>query len=415
MKSILDMSSLTVFCKHLIGYNYIYAYLHSRELNTQKIFQFILIIFALNISFLILNQTNAIAFESNAKQVILVDDLTGTVLFSKNHNEKMHPASMSKLMTLYVVFDLIKEGKINLDDNILVSERAWRMRGSRMFLEVGKKVSIEDLLRGVIVHSGNDACVVLAEGIAGSESGFADLMNQKAQEFGMTSSKFINATGWPNAEHLTTAKDLAILIHKIIHDFPEYYPIFSELKFKHNKISQPNRNPLLKTYPGADGLKTGYTEAAGYGLAASAIRSDRRLILVANGISSSRKRAKETARILDYGFSHFKNYELFQPGEIIEEIDVWLGEKPSVSLMVEDNITLTLSREVRKGLKVSVHAPGPIQAPVTKGEVIAYLNVEVPNRQLMKIPLLAAYSVDSLSGFGRIGAAFRQLLWGEHN
>tara|TARA_Y100001934_G_C12359493_1_gene779885 strand:- start:599 stop:1819 length:1221 start_codon:yes stop_codon:yes gene_type:complete len=357
---------------------------------------------------------NCLAFETSAKQAILVDDVTGTVLFSKNEDDLMYPASMSKLMTLYIVFELIDKGKLSLDDKFLVSEKAWRMGGSRMFLEVGSRVLISDLLRGIIVQSGNDACIVLAEGIAGSEEAFADLMNIRSKSIGLKSSNFVNSTGWPHKNHLTTAKDLAILVHRIIHDFPKFYAIFSEREFKYNNINQKNRNPLLRVYPGADGLKTGYTKDSGYGLAASAKRAERRLIIVANGIKSSKQRAKETGLLLDYGFSQFNNHVLFTKGEIVEELDVWLGKEPKVSLIIESNLTLTLSREARKSMRVSVIAPGPIPAPIEKGQAIAQLKVDLPDRETIRIPLVAGKSIDSLSGFGRIGKAFNHLIWGEN-
>ena len=353
------------------------------------------------------------AFETTAKQAILVDDVTGAVLYEKDATARMHPASMSKLMTLYVVFGLINEGRLGLDDTMMVSEKAWRMGGSRMFVEVGSRVTVRDLLRGVIIQSGNDACVVLAEGIAGSEAGFADMMNQKAAAIGLSASHFMNSTGWPHPDHLTSARDLAVLAHRIIHDFPQFYPIFSEKVFDYNNISQGNRNPLLKAYAGADGLKTGHTEAAGYGLTASALRAGRRLILVANGMGSIKERARETARLLDHGFSQFKNYELFKSGDVVEEIEVWLGKRSTVPLVIDRDVTLTLSREARKGLKVTVRAPGPVEAPVELAQEVAQLIIEAPGRNTMTIPLKAGQAVDSLSGFGRIGAAVSYLLWGE--
>ena len=354
------------------------------------------------------------AFDTSAKQAILVDDETGTVLFAKNEELPMSPASMSKLMTLYVVFETIEQGKLSLDDKFLVSEKAWRMGGSRMFLEVGSHVLVSDLLSGIIIQSGNDACIVLAEGVAGSEEAFADIMNSKAKLIGLKSSHFVNSTGWPHDEHKTTARDLAILAHRVIHDFPQFYPKFSERGYKYNNINQLNRNPLLRAYPGADGLKTGYTEESGYGLTASAIRAERRLILVVNCIKSSRNRAKETARLLDYGFSQFKNYKLFKAGEVVDKVDVWLGKKQAVSLVIESDLTLTLSRDARKGLKVVVSAPGPIPAPIQAGQIVAKLQVNIPGREVIEKPLVAGHEVDSLSGFGRIGKAFNQLLWGEN-
>jgi len=354
------------------------------------------------------------AFETAAKQVIMVDDITGAVLFEKSSDSLMHPASMSKLMTLYVAFGLIADGQLSLDKLLPVSERAWRMGGSRMFVEVGSRVSVRDLLRGIIIQSGNDACVVLAEGIAGSESEFVDLMNKKAAGIGLSSSNFMNVTGWPHPDHLMTARDLAVLAHRIIIEFPQFYRIFEEKQFEHNGISQANRNPLLGRYHGADGLKTGHTEAAGYGLTASALRDGRRIILVANGMTSSKQRSSEAERLLDHGFQNFRNYELFKAGDVIEEIEVWLGKHNAVPLVIDRDVTLTLSRKARAGMVVTVLRPeGPVAAPVEPGQTVANLSIEAPGIRTITIPLKAGRAVESLSGFGRIGAAFNYLIWGE--
>ncbi|MBT3628537.1 MAG: D-alanyl-D-alanine carboxypeptidase, partial [Rhodospirillaceae bacterium] len=263
--------------------------------------------------------SNAAAFETSAKEVILVDDTTGAVLLAKNSDRRMFPASMSKLMTLYVVFSKLTEGSLSLDDQLRVSEKAWRMGGSKMFVELNSRVSVNELLRGIIVQSGNDACIVLAEGIAGTEAQFVELMNAAAKKLGLRNSHFMNVTGWPHPEHVTTARDLVILAHSIIREFPLLYPIFQEKSYTYNGIKQGNRNPLLYTYAGADGLKTGHTEASGYGLLASAVRGNRRLILLANGMADVNDRARETERMLDYGFNEYSNYTLFKAGEIVEQ------------------------------------------------------------------------------------------------
>jgi len=267
------------------------------------------------------------AIESAARQIILLDDVTGTVMLDKASNETMFPASMSKLMTLYVLFERLADGEIALDDTFRVSEKAWRMGGSKMFVEVNSRVSVNDLLRGIIVQSGNDACVVVAEGLAGSEDEFASVMNQTAKKIGLTGSHFVNSTGWPHPEHVTTASDLATLSRLIIREFPQFYGIFSEKSFTFNGIKQGNRNPLLYKYSGADGLKTGHTEASGYGLVASAKRDGRRLILVINGLTSVKERSAESERLLDYGFREFNNYKLFKAGDEIDTLSVWLGNE----------------------------------------------------------------------------------------
>jgi len=371
------------------------------------------ILVALSVA-LVVSDSPARAFDTSAKQVIMVDDITGAVLFEKSSDSLMHPASMSKLMTLYVTFGLIAEGQLSLDTELSVSERAWRMGGSRMFVDVGSQVSVRDLLRGIIIQSGNDACVVLAEGITGSESEFVDLMNKKAASIGLSSSNFMNVTGWPHPDHLTTARDLAVLAHRIIHDFPQFYRIFEEKQFEHNDITQANRNPLLGKYHGADGLKTGHTEAAGYGLTASALRDGRRIILVANGMTSSKQRSSEAERLLDHGFQNFGNYELFKAGDVIDEIDVWLGKDNAVPLVIDNDVTLTLSRTARAGMVVRILRPeGPVAAPVEPGQTVANLNIEAPGMRTINIPLKAGRAVERLSGFGRIGAAFSYLIWGE--
>ena len=258
------------------------------------------------VAFGVLASQPARAYETSAGQAILVDANTGTVLFEKNADEITFPSSMTKLMTIYLVFAHLADGSLHLDDELPVSEKAWRMQGSKMFVEVGTSVRVEDLLRGVVVQSGNDATVVLAEGLAGSEEAFAVEMTEMAQELGMTNSVFRNASGWPDPDHVSSARDLAILAQRTIEDFPQYYHYYAEEVFVWHDIEQHNRNPLLYNTPGADGLKTGHTEAAGYGLTASAERDGRRLILVVNGLASTQERASEGQRLIEYGFREFE-------------------------------------------------------------------------------------------------------------
>ena len=355
----------------------------------------------------------AAAFETSAKQMILVDDTTGAVMLEKNSDQPMFPASMSKMMTLYIVFQKLTEGNLSLDAEFRVSEKAWRMGGSKMFVELNSRVSVIDLLRGVIVQSGNDACIVLAEGIAGSEAQFAELMNTTAKTLGLGNSRFTNATGWPDPQHFTTAHDLAILAHGIIRDFPQFYSIFQEKNFTYNGIRQGNRNPLLYTYAGSDGLKTGHTKASGYGLTASASRNGRRIIAVANGMGNVNERAREVERILDHGFTEYSNYTLFKAGDIVEQVEVWLGDKMNVPLVINHDLTVTLSRSERHDLKVKVLAPGPVPAPVKMGAEIAKLVITASDKKSIELPLVAGIEIGRLSAFGRIGAAFNHLLWGE--
>ena len=354
----------------------------------------------------------AAAVETEARQFILMDAGTGMTLAEKNADEPMYPASMSKIMTLYIAFEHLSDGRLTMDDLFTVSEKAWRMKGSRMFVEVNSKVTVGDLLRGIVVQSGNDASIVLAEGLAGSEGAFADLMNDKAAELGLDDSHFVNATGWPDPEHVTTARDIAEMSRRIIMDFPELYPLFAEKSYTYNGIRQGNRNPLLYRYDGADGLKTGYTRVSKHGLAASAKRGAQRLVLVVNGVDGVDVRAREAERLLDYGFRAFKTYVLFKTGEVVDEFDVWLGEADTVPLVVTDDVVLMMPRKARKGMMVKIVADGSIAAPVEKGDWVATLVVSAPDVETREYPLAAGVSVDSLSGFGRIGAAIDALIWG---
>ncbi len=360
----------------------------------------------------VLQSRPAAAVDTEAAQFILMDAGTGMVLAEQNADEPMHPASMSKIMTLYVAFEHLADGQLTMEDSFTVSKKAWRMKGSRMFLEVNSKVTVGELLRGIIVQSGNDASIVIAEGLAGSEAAFADLMNEKAAELGLDDSHFVNATGWPDVEHMTTARDIAELSRRIIIDFPEYYPLFAEKTYTYNGIKQGNRNPLLYRFDGADGLKTGYTQASGHGLAASAKRGEQRLVLVVNGINGVDARARESERLLAYGFRAFKTYVLFRAGEVVDEFGVWMGEADALPLVVESDVVLMMPRKSRKEMVVKIVAEGPVAAPVERGTRVAKLVVSAPDVETREWPLVAGATVDSLSGFGRIGAAIDALIWG---
>jgi D-alanyl-D-alanine carboxypeptidase (penicillin-binding protein 5/6) len=339
-----------------------------------------------------------------ARQALLIDFDTGAVLLEKNADERMPPSSMSKLMTMYVVFDLLKQGRLRLDQQMPVSERAWRMGGSKMFVQIGSQISVEDLARGVIVQSGNDACIVLAEGISGSEQQFAELMNEVARRIGLRDSVFRNATGWPDPEHRMTARDLATLARRIINDHPEYYRFYNERSFRWNDITQENRNPTLARVPGADGLKTGHTEEAGYGLTASAKRGDRRLILVVNGLPSMRARAEESARLLEWGFREFDNVVMFRAADTVEDVPVYLGERPTVPLVTGRDLVLTMPRAWRNNLHAKVRFEAPVPAPVAKGQEIGRLLVSGQGVPEMEVPLIAGADVDRLGLFPRIPA-----------
>ncbi|MDA0367023.1 MAG: D-alanyl-D-alanine carboxypeptidase [Proteobacteria bacterium] len=352
------------------------------------------------------------SIDSPAREAILLDAQTGAVLFEKNADEMMPPASMSKLMTLFMVFERLRDGSISLDDTMRVSEAAWRMGGSRMFVEHNSRVTVSDLLRGVIVQSGNDASVVFAEGLAGSEEAFAEEMTRRGREIGLTRSVFRNSTGWPDPDHRTTARDLSTLARHIIQVFPAYYEIFQEKEFTYNNIRQGNRNPLLYKDIGADGLKTGHTEESGYGLVASATRKGRRLILVINGLESVNQRSQESERLLDIGFREFNNFPMFLANEVVEDAQVWLGSEPTVSLVLEESLLLTMSRKARREMKVTVVYDSPIAAPIEKGARLAQLRVEGPNMEPVIRDLVAAVEVDRLGFVGRLGAAISHIVWG---
>ena len=357
------------------------------------------------------------AIETLAKQVVLMDAETGTILFDKDADVPMPPASMSKLMTVFMVFERLRDGRLSLDDTFRISENAWRKGGAKsgsstMFLVPGKRARIEDLIRGIIVQSGNDACIVIAEGISGSEEAFAGEMTERAKQLGLTSSTFKNSTGWPHPEHRMSPKDLALLAKHTIEQFPEYYHYYSERSFVYNGIKQNNRNPLIYKEMGADGLKTGYTQKSGYGLTGSATRGDRRLILVVNGLSSKKERAREPERLLEWGFREFGNYALLGAGEVVEEAQVWLGKKATVQLIIENELKLTLHKKSRREMKVAVNYQGPIPAPVKKGDVLATLSISAPGEKTIDIPLVAAVNVEQLGLMGRLVAAFKHILWG---
>jgi D-alanyl-D-alanine carboxypeptidase (penicillin-binding protein 5/6) len=364
------------------------------------------------VTFLIKVNT-ALALETLAKQVVLLDMTTGTVLFSKNADALMTPSSMSKIMTVYKLFERLKDGSLSLTDTFSVSEKAWRKKGSKMFVRVKSRVKIEDLIRGIIVQSGNDATIVVAEGLSGSEAAFADELNKTAKKLGMTNSNFVNASGWPDPGHLTTARDLAKLAVATIKDFPSFYHYYSEKSFTYNGIKQGNRNPTIYRNIGADGLKTGHTEAGGYGLTTSSIRKDRRLILVINGLLSKKARATESERLLDWGFREFKNYKLFKAGETITNVKVWMGDSGSIPILIKKDLILTLQRHVRKGMKVKVVVNSPVSAPITKGDVLGILKIETPNHKSLEFPLVSGVSVKKLGLFSKLGAGIEYVLWGE--
>ena len=347
-----------------------------------------------------------------APNAILIDGTTGTVLLEKSADEPLPPASMSKLMTVLMVFERLNAGVLSIDQTFPVSRRAWKMGGSKTFVRVNRRVSVGDLLRGVIVQSGNDASIVIAEGISGSEEAFADAMTARARELGLVSASFRNATGWPHPEHVISARDLARLAQILVTEFPEQYAMFAEREFEFNGIKQRNRNPLLGRVPGADGLKTGHTNVSGYGLTASAERDGRRLYLVLNGLQNSRARAREAERLIEWGFREFAAYPLLKKGETVETAAVWLGSLDRVPLVPSRDVVLSLKRQARSGLKASVRWTGPIVAPVAEGQQLATLRLEAPGIQPVEHPLYAGAKVERVGFFGRIFERLRAMIFG---
>lgn len=340
--------------------------------------------------------------ETAAKQAFLLDVNTNTPLFAKDADTAMPTSSMSKMLTMYLVFEAVRDGKLSLDSMVPVSEHAWRQEGSRMFLNVGQQAKVEDLIRGVIVQSGNDAAVALAEAVGGSEEGFAEQMNAKAHQLGMNNSHFMNATGMPDPQHYSTARDLATLALALIRDFPERYHYFSELEFTYNGIKQGNRNPLLYRAMQVDGLKTGHTDVGGFGLTASSLRNGRRLVLVLNGMSDMQARADESAKVLDWGYREFGFYPVAKAGDKITTIKTWLGVQSEVDLVAANDLAATLPRGTRANLKASYSYNQPVVAPITKGQVLGSMTLTAPGMEDRKIDLVAANDVAEKGFFARI-------------
>ncbi len=359
----------------------------------------------------------AAAIESKAKNLILMDYDTGQYLYSKDAQKMIPPASMSKLMTIYMIFEKLKDGSLSLDDTFTVSENAWRKGGaasgsSTMFLNIGEKVRVGDLIQGIIIQSGNDACIVAAENIAGSEEDFARAMNEKAKKLGMHNSSFANATGWPHPDQRMSVEDLAKLARIIIKEFPDYYYLFSERNFTHNKIKQGNRNPLLYSMPEADGLKTGHTEEAGFCLTGSAKRGDRRLIGVMSGLSSNKERSEEAEKIMNWGFREFENYKVLKQGQKVAEIPVWFGNEKNVDLLVNQDVLRTIKKSKASKVKLTAVYDKPVKAPVKQGDKLGFVRVEVPGSETMEVPLIANKDINKLGWFGKITENIKYLLFG---
>ena len=350
------------------------------------------------------------ALDTAARSAMVVDMSSGAVLLEKNVDAQLPPASMSKLMTLNMVFEALQQGRLSLDEKFRVSVKAWKMGGSKMFVREGDRIRIEDLIRGVIIHSGNDACVVLAEGLAGSEDAFAKRMTDRALELGMKNSTFANATGWPHPNHRMSARDLIFLSQRMIEEFPEYYHYFAETDFTWDKVKQNNRNPLLYLDIGADGLKTGHTEEAGYGLVGSAIRGDRRIAFIISGLDSSKSRSVESERLTTWAFREFKTGKIANAGQIVGEAEVWIGDADTVPLAPKDDVIATAPFGELDKMKVTVRYDGPIEAPIALGQPIAELIVERPGLPAVSTPLVAAAAVERGGLISRVTAALTTLI-----
>ena len=347
----------------------------------------------------------------------MMDYDTGQYLYVKDHEKMVPPASMSKLMTVNMIFEKLKDGSLSLDDTFTVSERAWKLGGaasggSTMFLKIGEKVRVEDILKGILIQSGNDACIVAAENLAGSEDDFAEMMNKRARELGLNNSSFANSTGLPHPDQKMSVEDLAKLARHIIKEFPEFYHIFSEKYYTHNNITQGNRNPLLYSMPNADGLKTGHTEEAGFCLTASAKKGERRLIEVMTGMNSNKERSEEAERLMEWGFREFNNYNLLNKGQEIADIPVVFGNEKEVRLVVPETVKRTLKKSQAPKIKMTAVYDKPVKAPVAAGDKLGEVRIELDGQEMENVPLVADKNIEKLGFFGRIGQNLKYLLFG---
>ena len=339
-------------------------------------------------------------FETTAPHAILIDAKSGNVFFEKNADTVVQPASMSKLMTMILVFEALKAGDLTLDQEFLISENAWRRGGtssggSTMYANVNTQVKLIDLMRGSMIQSANDACIAIAEGMAGSEEEFALRMTKRGKELGLQNSEFKNVTGLPKPENLMSVRDLTILARYIISEFPEYYKIYSEREFTWNNITQKNRNPLLLDYPGADGMKTGYIKEAGYGLVGSAVRDGRRLILVVAGLSAIKERKEEAQKLLDWGFRQFKTIDVYTAGDVVSRARVWGGSSRWVDLVIKQDLRLALSPKEQENVEVKLSYAGPLIAPVKAGERLGTVKFLMDGKAIAEVPVETANAVDA--------------------
>ncbi len=366
------------------------------------------------------------SLDTSAEHAILLDGDTGQVLWAKDANVPMPPASMSKLMTLEILFQHLKDGRVKLTDTFPVSERAWSTQGSKMFVKLGDQVPVETLIRGIIIDSGNDACIVVAEGLGGTVENFVDMMNKRARQLGLPQSRFVNPDGLPDPPgQLMSAADLGKLARHLIKDYPSYYPYFSEHSLTWSGITQNNRDTVLSKLPGADGLKTGHTDAAGYGITTSAVQNGERLILVLNGLRypdldkatparqdwmAGQRRGDEAARVLGIAFREFRHYEVFKDGAVVGQAAVWQGASDNVPLKLAGPLGITMPVDSHAGMKVTLHYDGPVRAPILKNQQIGTLKITAPDFPDQTVPVYAANSVDGAGFFGRMFLGLRSLI-----
>jgi len=366
-------------------------------------------------------QFKSYAFDIKAPSVVLQDFLSGEILYEKDADREIYPASMTKIMTSIIAFEMLQRGEINLDDKFLVSEKAWKLSTagySSMFIMVGDEVSVENLLRGIIVASGNDACIALAEGIAGSEEEFAIIMTAKAREIGMENTNFSNSSGINDPDNYSTLKDILIMSNYLIKNFPDYYRYFSELEFTWDRtggdpISQGNRNPLLYKNIGADGIKTGYLAVEKYSLASSVERNGRRLVAVASGFKTKKDRSKESMKLHMWGFTNFDTIKISQNKESITDFDVWLGKKNKVAGYVKENVYKTIKKGRKKDLKVTVEYRGPIKAPIFKDQELGMLKIYFKDDLISQHKIYASKDVKKVNLFSRLAKSLNYLIWGD--
>ena len=381
----------------------------------QRINFYLLFFFLLSFNFIWMKKSISqfLDIKSPAKQVIIYDHEADEVLFEKNADQIMKPASMAKVMTAYIIFDKLKDQSLQMSDTFLVSNRAWRMGGSRSFLELNTNVSIKDLLLGLIVQSGNDAAVVLAEGISGGEEAFAREMNRYAKILGMNNTYFTNATGWPHPDLKTTSRDLIILTRNIINNFPKLYELFNEKIFTYNNIKQSNRNPLLYSMNGADGLKTGHTNESGYGLIGSVKKNNRRVSIVINGLNSKKKRTFESKRLFNIVFRETALLSLFNDKKSLARANIWLGKQPQVDLVAEKAFKKIISPLELNKTKIKIQWKDPISAPIAKGDKVGDIFIDIPGKELIKQNIVSSQSIDTMSTFMKAKSILMYLLYGE--